>query len=657
MPKFTDIRPRNPTLPKEEGGRQKFETLRQTQITHESKEKIVKKKIPWVLLVSFVIFVGLYGLKLLHIKDFITTSATNIKRQFKEISGLAQNLDIQKAGALLDSTVGDIDRLNEITRDEKVLKFSFQSIPAAIQSLADLGKSILAFGKGLDELSANSFRWMIRGEGAEFIRATRALKDGLDTISKSGDEFRDRISKLGYLLGNEYEKVNGQLFRSEQFLNAFLSWLETEDQHFLILFQNTSEIRPGGGFVGSYADLEIKRGSITNIDVRNIYDPDGQLAEKIIPPKPLQLITYSWGARDANWFFDFPTSARKIIRLLEMSKMYKKREIVFSGALAINVDVIANIIDVIGPIDLLEYEAKITGENFLDTIQKEVRSGKDRESGDAKRIIKILTPVLLERMSQLSENEKTGLLKVLKNGFVEKDLILYFKDLALESYFEGLGITGDIFEFPKNTNGDYLAIVNANIGGGKTDAVLKQHIKINSIIDLNGIATNRLFVEREHRGNLEQDWWYRMTNINYFQVLTPFGAILKSSTGIQKKDAPDPIDYRARGYIIDADVRINETSDSVFGKKVFSGWFNVPSGEKKQVTLEYEVPNAAKVADDTAYAFVFEKQSGVNTDFEVTIQAPIGYYWREKQSRNFSYYSADPPGRVTLNLILEKDDE
>ena len=44
--------------------------------------------------------------------------------------------------------------------------------------------------------------------------------------------------------------------------------------------------------------------------VRDIYDPDGQLTLKVQPPLPLQAVTTNWGARDANWFFDFSSSAK-----------------------------------------------------------------------------------------------------------------------------------------------------------------------------------------------------------------------------------------------------------------------------------------------------------------------------------------------------------
>lgn len=655
MPRFTDIQ-KKPDPPKNDRQETKFDAWRAAETTHEFREA-PHRKLPWILIAAIVIFVGVYGLRLLDIKKLITDSTAGIKNQFKDVSGLIQNLEVGKAGALLSSTVEDIDNLNAEIQSENVLKFSFQSIPSAIKSLAELGKSILMFGRNLEELTANSFRWMVRGEGPELIRTTRALKDTLSEIENSAEDFQERAAELGYDIGNEYEKISAQLFRSGQFLNAFLSWLETERQHFLIFFQNTSEIRPGGGFVGSYADLEIKNGSIVNIDVRNIYDPDGQMETKIIPPKPLQLITYSWGARDANWFFDFPTSARKITALLEMSKMYKEKDIVFSGALAINVGVIADMIGVTGPINLPEYGFSLTKENFLDTIQKEVRSGKDREGGEAKRVIKILTPVLLERISQLPEDKKAALLKVLQSGFAKKDLMLYFKDLAIESYFKDFGITGDVFEASKGESGDYLAVVNANIGGGKTDAVISQNIKISSVLYSDGSAANRLLIRRTHRGDKEQDWWYKLTDKNFMQIFTPFGAILKKSSGLATQKIPDPVDYRARGYTIDPDVRAVETSDSVFGKTVFSGWLNVAPGETEQAILEYEIQNAAQVKDGAIYKFVFEKQSGAATDFEATIQAPLGYRWRNNQSKIFGYYSADPPGRVILNLILEKDND
>ena len=61
----------------------------------------------------------------------------------------------------------------------------------------------------------------------------------------------------------------------------------------------------------------------------------------------------------------------------------------FSGAIALNVNVVAEIIGSIGNLEIPEYGFTLTKENFLDEIQREVRAGDDRKEGEPKRILKV----------------------------------------------------------------------------------------------------------------------------------------------------------------------------------------------------------------------------------------------------------------------------
>src|SRR3989344_28805 len=92
---------------------------------------------------------------------------------------------------------------------------------------------------------------------------------------------------------------------------------------YLILFQNPSELRPTGGFPGTYGVVTFKDGKLQDLKVDDVYNLDGQLQELIVPPIQLQHITPNWGMRDANWFIDFPTSARKITAFYKKESGYE----------------------------------------------------------------------------------------------------------------------------------------------------------------------------------------------------------------------------------------------------------------------------------------------------------------------------------------------
>ena len=115
--------------------------------------------------------------------------------------------------------------------------------------------------------------------------------------------------------------------------------------------------------------------------MRDIYDSDGQLDAKIVPPKQLRSVTGGWGARDANWFFDFPVSAEKSNRLFGRVKNVQRKIISFDGAIAVNISVLKDLLEITGPIRLPEYGLTIDKDNFLLNIQREVEMGDDKKSG------------------------------------------------------------------------------------------------------------------------------------------------------------------------------------------------------------------------------------------------------------------------------------
>src|SRR3990167_4553646 len=75
------------------------------------------------------------------------------------------------------------------------------------------------------------------------------------------------------------------------------------EKRYLILLQNQMELRPTGGFLGSYAVAKIKNGKLVDVSVQDIYEPDGRVTEHIEPPEPIQE-AFQLGTlrlRDANW--------------------------------------------------------------------------------------------------------------------------------------------------------------------------------------------------------------------------------------------------------------------------------------------------------------------------------------------------------------------
>lgn len=544
---------------------------------------------------------------------------------------------------------------------------NFQDISAAALDLAD----------ELDILENRLPDFLFKHRGKELIESIRKIKNDLTLIRETNKKLAAIHADLGNFFPGAADSrlsLESDSGRFGDFLDSLLRLLESPgERHILVLFENSSELRPGGGFLGSYAEVVLKEGSIQSMEVRDINDADREFDEKIVPPKPLQAIATRWRAADANWFFDYSLSSKKVIQFMEKSKKYRNSSITFDGAIAVSPNVVRDILEITGPVQLSGRSGAINKDNFLLEIQKEVQAGqagstnsRQAEKNAPKKILEELTPVLLDKLSNLQGDEKK--IPFLKFGewLAGKDLMLYFKEPGLENFFDFYNVSGKVFELPRNFNGDYLAVVNANIGGGKTDLFVKQKMFFKTQLNLDGTASDELTLLREHRGNTSDSWWYRAQNQNYLEVFTPPDATLLNFSGGWDRKIYPKVNYAKSGYAIDpavAEIESKMKKDFNFplvdvfresGKNVFAAWVKTDSGKTSKITFDYKVRLFAPPADGQNYQFVFEKQAGSSGEYQFELYAPVGFRWRENKLPVFEYETDQPAGRIIFNLTLEK---
>lgn len=366
------------------------------------------------------------------------------------------------------------------------------------------------------------------------------------------------------------------------------------DKRYLVVFQNPGEVRPTGGFIGSLALVDFDRGEIKNMEVPGggSYDFQGSLKERIVSPGPLQLIAARWQLQDANWFFDFPTSAQKIKWFYE-----KSGGPTVDGVLAVNADLVADLLAIVGPIEMPEYGKILSKENFIEEIQKSVEIEYDKAENKPKKILSDMAPKLIAKLLAAEPKQFGEILAMLLRALSQKDILLYSASPEIEHEIKNFDWGGEIKAVPEKT--DYLAVVNTNIAGEKTDRVIKQTVNLETNIVEGGYVKNRLTITRAHEG-IKRELFTGVRNVDYLRVYVPAGSTLVSSTGFEAPPA-DLFEKPESDYKIDADVResesgalIDATSGTVIssesGKTVFGNWVQVDPGETATVTLEYILP-------------------------------------------------------------------
>lgn len=416
------------------------------------------------------------------------------------------------------------------------------------------------------------------------------------------------------------------------------------DKRYLVIFQNPGEIRPTGGFIGSLALVDFDRGEIKNMEVPGggSYDFQGSLKERIASPEPLQLIAARWQLQDANWFFDFPTSAQKIKWFYE-----KSGGPTIDGVIAVNADLIADLLAVVGPIEMPEYGKTLSKENFIEEIQKAVEIEYDKAENKPKKIIGDMAPKLIAKLISAGPKQFGEILSTLLRAQKEKNILLYSTFPEIEHEIKNFDWGGEVKSVPEKV--DYLAVVNTNIGGQKTDRVIEQAVNLETNIVEGGYIKNKLTITRAHKG-IKRELFTGVRNVNYLRIYVPLGSSLISATGFEAP--PASLFEKPEGdYKIDIDLKNSEIASvdassgtlisNESGKTVFGNWAQVDPGETATVTLEYILPFRLSLSvsekswwdnfeekfgqkndPSEVYQLLVQKQSGVLSTFTSSISFP-----------------------------------
>ncbi len=386
-----------------------------------------------------------------------------------------------------------------------------------------------------------------------------------------------------------FKKGLDEMISLGRFMSIFLG--DQIDKRYLLIFQNNAEMRASGGFIGSYALVDFRDGEIKKIEVPGggSYDLQGGLHKRLSAPQPLHLISSLWEFQDANWWPDWPKSAEKIEWFFENGWGSS-----VDGVIAIDTTFAERMLASIGPLDMREkYGEIITSENFYQVVQAQAER---KDTDTPKEIITDLANTLLEQFpKRVNSNNIFTLAKEIEQLFIEKHILLNFNDDKLQNFVKEHNWEGEV----KNTEGDYLMVVNTNIAGQKSDRKIGQGIKHVAEIMPDGSIINTLTITRKHNA-IKGEEYVGVRNVNYLRVYTPLGSTLLEASGFLK---PSEIyfDEPAPGAEIDPEIHFIENNAKVheksgvkayeeFDKTVFAHWTQVDPGEVIEIKLKYKLP-------------------------------------------------------------------
>ncbi|NTW45494.1 MAG: DUF4012 domain-containing protein [Candidatus Moranbacteria bacterium] len=335
------------------------------------------------------------------------------------------------------------------------------------------------------------------------------------------------------------------------------------DRTYLILFQNSLELRPGGGFIGSFGILKVKDGHVTEFTTHDTGNFDGRIPDTVTPPYPMKetLKIASWKLRDSNWEPDFPTNARKAVEFYEMGGGGEK----FDGVVGITTDVLSSFLSVTGPVEVPGFPGTYAADNAVVDLERQVEQSYAEQGidfGERKSVLALLGREIIAKVKSLPAGDRLRLFGVLRDDLNRKDIQLYFSDETLENAVISSGWDGG---FEGNRSDDFLMMVDANLGAWKTDSVIRRSASY--VVDLSRETPRAtLSVTYEHTGN-EKTFMVKDYQ-SYLRVYVPSGSHFDTVTG----GATDPV------------------YGEFMGKKYVGTIVQVPIGQKRTVQFEYDLP-------------------------------------------------------------------
>ncbi len=554
--------------------------------------------------------------------DF-AAAADSFARAYEEFSRAGEKLNTMSLGlgSLVSGLPGGsaFKSANALVQVGKLVADSGKSMSDAVQALSKSGV-ILNPGSSPRTIFPEVFQALKRALSVSDKNLAQAgtLLAAVDQSVIPEDkravvsEFKDKLP--------EFQKLVAQGTGYADFLEKLVAG--SLPRRYLLLFQNSSELRPTGGFAGTYGVVTFQNGQLKDFSVDDIYNLDGQLRELIVPPRELQHITPNWAMRDVSWFVDFPTSAKKVSAFFKKEAGYD-----VDGVITVNPKLVSELLKVTGPIALPDYDMTVDAENFLAEIQAEVEYGKNKEQNKPKQIVTDLAPRLLMKLYSADSDAWLNVVNALVLGLERKDVLMYFKDQTLERFVDEKGFAGKVAQ----SQGDYLTVTFSNVKGSKTDAVTDSSVSQKISFDDKAV-THTLTITRRHNGGDNKYGFYNRQNSSYVRVLVPDGAQLVGISGNSKVSFNPLMNYSKMDFTRDADLSALEATYStdasndvtVFresGKTGFGFWMMTDPGEIKTVELTYTT-QASQIPD---YSLYVQKQPGLELrNFEFAFRPPAG---------------------------------
>jgi len=525
-----------------------------------------------------------------------------LQRQLSPVLGLTQHLGwVPRAGDTLKALPDMLDLAQHLTSAAATATEALPAFDALMASPAsDKDSQASTPQRLLEAITAAQPQIMAAGEQIEEAMAARERISDVELLPSLASQFQRLDAYLPLLSAG---------VRGLQLLPQILG--ADGPRTYLLIAQNSDELRATGGFISGIGVLTINRGEMAELSFQDSYAVENWTQPHPDPPPALRkyMLADLWTTRDANWWPDYPTSAKAIEELYALNQGSSA-----DGVIAVDMQALELVVAAIEPLVLQESGERITAANLREKIYEfwapppmegplptdwrdwppEVKAWWARR----KDFMPTLSSAILGRMEDPSSIDLSKLIHALQRGLAEKHILLYFNDPSEEQLLKENGWDAAI----SAEKGDYLLVVDSNVGFNKANANIAQRVSYRVDLSNEDVPQAEVVILYHHQSKAQveecdkearyEPTYQALTDRcywDYVRLYVPKGSTLLSITGADDHDAVGGEN----------------------GKNVFSAYFVLAPGKQRQITFRYLLPDSVfALATSSHYVLHAQKQPG-----------------------------------------------
>ena len=627
----------------------------------------------WVLLLGMLLWGGLVGYRLygLYSHGRGAAQAARLVMQTRNAEGVVQPEPARALRAELGKFEGHVQGMAGLTQPVACL-LTRQTLWPAAHRLGVMGCDGLELAVGLVatawwaalelESAADLYGQVTMAPGEPFEYRTDPLDQALTRLGAD----RQRLLALRPPAARVSEALQGLAGPLDRL--ASLAPLPTlavdglllapellgggQERLFLVVVQNSDELRATGGFISSVIAVQLQGYRLHSYDFMSSYDVETEGFAMPPAPEPLAVHMQFPGLvfRDANWSPDWPTSAQVLAALYQANHPVR-----VDGVIALDTHAFHLALEAMGPLDVEQYGVTITADNLLAMAETfwetplEGASLAERTENlwgwlqHRKDFGGDFVQAGITRLEQFSLRDWLSLIEALAQGAEHRHIQVW----ALQSDnaradLTRAGWSGAIHR----GDGDYLMVVDSNLGYNKVDRNIERSLAYSlSLAGAAPTATLQLTYRNHATADLDacvhepqvlesyealtqQCYW------NYVRVLAPRGIELLAAS-----------DSAGQLGLADIDVGVEQ------GRSSLGAFLVVPPGETYTLTLTYRLPPDLFVCQGTLcrYELTVQKQAGTQ-GVPVALQADVAPVTLQATG----WHQGESPSSLTTTLDTDR---